>query len=286
MKEAEIDVEIEDVLSSIRRLVSQDSKPARVHRLALMQPVVAPPLPAEEDCLVLTPSQRIAAAEEAKQTDIVEELSRLESSIAEMEAAVADVEETSFSALDDACDVAPVDEHALAAVIPAEVEASPEEEPTEEVALEVAPVTEAEPLAEVASLIEPVSDLSQAEPVPVEEDAEVETLAEISAEELPACEAEVAHDDMLDSLQSQDETRETPRIVRPNRFLQVAHPVHEEPLFDETSSSKIDEESLRLLVAQLIREELRGVLGERITHNVRKLVRREIQRALAGNELE
>lgn len=54
-------------------------------------------------------------------------------------------------------------------------------------------------------------------------------------------------------------------------------------LFDE---GVIDEEMLRDMVAQLIREELRGALGERITQNVRKLVRREIQRALMGQEFD
>lgn len=46
-----------------------------------------------------------------------------------------------------------------------------------------------------------------------------------------------------------------------------------------------DEEALRLLVGRLIREELQGELGERITRNVRKLVRREIMRALASRDL-
>lgn len=56
-----------------------------------------------------------------------------------------------------------------------------------------------------------------------------------------------------------------------------------ENLFD---AALIDEVLLREMVAQLIREELRGVLGERITQNVRKLVRREIQRALMGQEFD
>lgn len=43
----------------------------------------------------------------------------------------------------------------------------------------------------------------------------------------------------------------------------------------------VDEEKLREIVALIVRSELRGVLGERITRNVRKLVRREIQQALA-----
>jgi len=48
----------------------------------------------------------------------------------------------------------------------------------------------------------------------------------------------------------------------------------------------LDEEALRDLVAEIVRQELQGALGERITRNVRKLVRREIQRALAAQELE
>ncbi|MFV0515056.1 MAG: hypothetical protein ACK5MY_15730 [Jhaorihella sp.] len=48
----------------------------------------------------------------------------------------------------------------------------------------------------------------------------------------------------------------------------------------------MDEESLRDLVADIVREELQGALGERITRNVRKLVRREIHRALTAQELD
>ncbi|GGE33262.1 hypothetical protein GCM10011360_21380 [Primorskyibacter flagellatus] len=47
----------------------------------------------------------------------------------------------------------------------------------------------------------------------------------------------------------------------------------------------LDEEMLRDLVAEIVREELQGALGERITRNVRKLVRREIQRALTSQEI-
>lgn len=48
----------------------------------------------------------------------------------------------------------------------------------------------------------------------------------------------------------------------------------------------LDEESLRELVTDIVREELQGALGERITRNVRKLVRREIHRALTAQELD
>ncbi len=47
----------------------------------------------------------------------------------------------------------------------------------------------------------------------------------------------------------------------------------------------IDEDALRDMVVDIVRSELQGALGERITRNVRKLVRREIQRALAAHDL-
>ena len=52
------------------------------------------------------------------------------------------------------------------------------------------------------------------------------------------------------------------------------------------TASAIDEETLRPIVAKLIREELQGELGERITRNVRKLVRREIMRAVSSREFD
>lgn len=48
----------------------------------------------------------------------------------------------------------------------------------------------------------------------------------------------------------------------------------------------LDEEMLRDIVREIIREELAGTLGERITRNVRKLVRVEINRALTAREFE
>jgi len=48
----------------------------------------------------------------------------------------------------------------------------------------------------------------------------------------------------------------------------------------------IDEEALRDMVSEIVRQELQGALGERITRNVRKLVRREIHRALMSQKME
>ncbi|MEM8776339.1 MAG: hypothetical protein AAGF53_14980 [Pseudomonadota bacterium] len=48
----------------------------------------------------------------------------------------------------------------------------------------------------------------------------------------------------------------------------------------------IDEDALRDLVSDIVRRELQGALGERITRNVRKLVRREIHRAMLHRDID
>ncbi len=48
----------------------------------------------------------------------------------------------------------------------------------------------------------------------------------------------------------------------------------------------LDEAALRDMVSEIVRQELQGALGERITRNVRKLVRREIHRALMSQGID
>ena len=45
-------------------------------------------------------------------------------------------------------------------------------------------------------------------------------------------------------------------------------------------------EAMRPMISDLIRQELQGELGERITRNVRKLVRQEIKRAMTVRDVE
>lgn len=47
----------------------------------------------------------------------------------------------------------------------------------------------------------------------------------------------------------------------------------------------VDPDALRALVGDMIRQELQGEMGERITRNVRKLVRREINRVITETEV-
>lgn len=56
--------------------------------------------------------------------------------------------------------------------------------------------------------------------------------------------------------------------------------------FPDDGDSFVDEEALREVIAEVVREELQGEMGVRITRNIRKLVRREIRMALAAQEIE
>jgi hypothetical protein len=69
--------------------------------------------------------------------------------------------------------------------------------------------------------------------------------------------------------------------ARLERDLAEAAPAPEAP-----ASLTFDEAVLRDLVRDILREELAGALGERITRNVRKLVRAEIARALAARDFD
>ena len=55
---------------------------------------------------------------------------------------------------------------------------------------------------------------------------------------------------------------------------------------DPDQTDTADQDALRKLVVDIVRQELQGPMGERITRNVRKMVRREIYRILSSQEFE
>jgi hypothetical protein len=84
-----------------------------------------------------------------------------------------------------------------------------------------------------------------------------------------------------------ENTQETSEISESNIASEDRVPTSEPDGFDYFSDTQlIDEEALRDMVGEIVRAELQGALGERITRNVRKLVRREIHRALTAQDLE
>lgn len=249
-------------------------------------------------------------------TDLGDELSRLESTIAELEAAVA---ESGF-------EFEPDTGHPFAL----EPEAAVSEPFEEEVRQAIeAPVTEAQPVLEQdADMAEPVADpvAESAEAwgaeAAADEAAETEALAQ--QDHAAALQAEMSDPELLDETSSEepgvgmDWAEATLNLARrtPPRRLAVSDAeemvqtaatmrssyedlrdelaqdlddpsaLYSEELVPSYEDGLIDEAVLRDMVAQLVREELRGSLGERITQNVRKLVRREIQRALMGQDYD
>lgn len=61
---------------------------------------------------------------------------------------------------------------------------------------------------------------------------------------------------------------------------------HDYDDFEDAEPAPLDEAMLRDIVRAVLREELAGPLGERITRNIRKLVHQEIARALAVRNLD
>lgn len=121
--------------------------------------------------------------------------------------------------------------------------------------------------------------------------AVAESLDESELEQEPE-HSEVAPEQsvLMDEADTQPDEADVPESIDPEfedaaPEISMVAPLPEEAL-DDGEEFEIDEDALRPLVAALLREELQGEIGERITRNVRKLVRQEIQRALAVRELE
>ncbi|PJE35175.1 hypothetical protein CVM52_18475 [Pseudooceanicola lipolyticus] len=153
--------------------------------------------------------------------------------------------------------------------------------------------TEAEASAEVvtedtvAEVEEPTAEASEPlvlgpEFAEVEDDTpespDVDDAAEAPAVETP----EVAATDAAEPAQAAEEAAEPEPVVT----AAAAAEAEDAPVDLTADETVLDEDSLRELVADIVRQELQGALGERITRNVRKLVRREIHRALTAQNLE
>ncbi|PCD77872.1 hypothetical protein [Pseudothioclava arenosa] len=311
MSEPGTNAQIEDVLTSIRRLVSQDaaSQPTgAIHRAA---PAPRPEKAAEPDAaLLLTPAQRIEAplvrdvAEASERApaappksevlilrpapDLGEELSRLETTIAEMEAAV----------------VASDGEFEPEQGDPFEPEgAAPLEELPEQFDATVF-TPQAEDHAEAVPSAEALQDLNDK----VLEQVAAEVTEALAPAVVPDAEAELAawEADLTAEVAAVDVAPEPgvwPGLTEARMVAAVSPATAQgaaEAGFNSTRGHTgaeteaasaalsavppMNEAELRALIAEIVRQELQGTLGERITRNVRKLVRREIHRALGSEE--
>lgn len=251
MSERMSSVEIEDVLSSIRRLVSEDLRPA-TGRAPVDATVSAV---AESAKLILTPALRVVQGDAAAPVTSPEPAVAAEQS--------APVKDPDWMPEDEAAFIAVTDEQAQSGewAIPADVAALGEvfvAPSVEDTQTDAPQPWDGDDTAQAADWqLEPVhearAEASQDRPAPDAawiDAAEAEVLRQLSEDVPPK--AEAAFDDSA--------------------------PLGQDVVFDE--------QVLRDLVRDILREELQGALGERITRNVRKLVRAEIARAMALRDFE
>ena len=277
--------DIEDVLSSIRRLVSED-----------VRPQVAPPVAQGMGRLVLTPALRVMEnhgfqdddGDAEPQTDHAgDDIFQSADDLPRPE--WVDAEELRGVELDD------TGRRNLEARI-AELEAvisdtgGAWEQDGEEGSANAGGALESLPWD--GSLAEPEQMIEEAPFQEVEDYTVSATITQFSVpDEFAAAQApgeisevlEVEQDFEPDDYETDALTDDTPEFVAydDNRATEEAS---EEVAV--TQDVVLDEDMLRALVAEIVREELQGKLGERITRNVRKLVRREILRALASQDME
>jgi hypothetical protein len=292
--------EIEDVLSSIRRLVSEDMRP--VPRATA---VAAAPAPVVEagDKLILTPALRVVDAKtnapvrpnppprlhlnfpipsSAPRTveinaevpsEITPEVSSIETVVASLGAAV-DAAQDDWEAENGDADIASPDE-----VAPQEWTFHGDDEALDEIYAPESAGPEAlsldgdrlagEDIAAAGWAQDEEDYIIEDEIVASAEDDEM--LAPADAEPDPIWVA-AAEASVIAALAEQAAEEEASQA----EFA-------EEPEGDD--AFRFNEDVLRELVRDILREELAGSMGERITRNIRKLVRAEIARSLAAQEL-
>lgn len=291
--------EIEDVLSSIRRLVSDDLRPSS-------RPVGAP-VPAAEEAskLLLTPALRVVQTETAPEPrgidDVLAAVSagvdqqahedwEPETGDASMMAAEAPIEAAIWE------DVPPIEDYAAPVAF---VSTRVKETAEAPAALSPSPAEESEAEAVAAAGSQDAEQAAFPVEVALAETFEFVVQSPSDADALPGWAQSQGADD-------EDRARPDPVVsgtVEPDpvwadaaeaavlQELQGARPASpqaaeaDDDLDGDVAEVPVNEAMLREIVRDVLREELQGRLGERITRNIRKLVRAEISRMMAAEDL-
>ena len=311
--------EIEDVVSSVRRLVSNEQSSRRTTRdLAADRLLLTPSLrvvseiatlstlildaPVPEEVFPTEPVVEPAPEAAAAPSPLAEEIAPAMEEPA-VELIVADWEDEIWAAPE----AVSLGEAALGAE-EAEVLLPPSEDPPVAPPAEQAPeaAAEADRETEAESWAQVDGEWVEDEPVPFiplrrraehlaarlaagvaldPEEAEDADLDEPPVQPLREVAAELLEDDPL----AADLDGDAP-VARGIDDGEASGPAQRMPTeildADGTPLAVLDEAALQEIVRQMIREELQGALGERITRNVRKLVRAEINRALVARDLD
>lgn len=317
MSDSVTNVDVEDVLSSIRRLVSDTNSDAR----PAPEPEHAKPEAKPVDALLLTSALRVPSAPTAFEDASTEgaraaDLSNLRGAIAEageQEDVKADwpaPTSDEYYEDDEPEDVNPViDFIRHGRTTPAEQQADAQEETPEQADDVETSFNEQDnddqddwsPQlvdAEVADDSEGVDDM----PFEFAEDLSAEDTNAPVPEWIEAGLAEISEAEIVEpddseaketSERSEAEPEQDPEAIFASAAAASVFASDEDASADNVTTELggfdegvLDEEALRDLVAEIVRQELTGELGERITRNVRKLVRREIHRALLTREFE
>ena len=299
MSEPMSSVEIEDVLSSIRRLVSDDLRP-------MPRANVASRTPMPGDKLILTPALRVVGSAAAVVPEPALEIS--EPTGPETHRPDAQFfRHVNSPAMPPVVVALPTDSSGLEVVIASlELAVEAQAQTFESETGDEAPQTDAgwqaqswsrAPASEVLELVDFAEDQ---EPVVAENRAVLpepspgwaqEGPPDSDVAEAPFVEAESAPQSAVNSSDVEWLDRAEAEVVAsladdaPLSGFATATDATTDAFYDEPEL-RFDETVLRDLVRDLIREELQGGLGERITRNVRKLVRAEIARVLATSEFD
>lgn len=302
MSDPVTNVDIDDVLTSIRRLVSHDEKRADPAN-STPKAEVAPAEPeAAAERFVLTPALRIAEDEDQDQRDS-DAADIAEAPMVELnegdEAVQVHAELTSFEAAPETPAAERSEgqerdeERASVHLAYSAQEGEIVETAPEEIEAEAPSVAVDHGLKSRIAAWEAAVAQSAAEDYEQDYDPEPD---EVQGFE-PALSRSVEWDEASDEL-PEPEIAEEPANIDLSALassLAAAQEEQEEAAAPEEEANfagtqdftdVVDEAFLREMVSDIVRQELQGALGERITRNVRKLVRREIHRALAAHDLD
>lgn len=266
----------DDVLSSIRRLVSDDLRPAGALARA----------PADGEKLLLTPALRVVSSEPAAAAPtppIDAVLARVSAGIDQQsddwESETGDIGPDAQGApMAEDVDAAEWEAHRIDAYAePVFILKTPEER-----AASAAETISGEASAghEFAATLDEADAIPEAEPLPGWAQSHGAEEAES-----PAAEPWVAG--TVEPDQAWADEAEAAVLQELASAAPLSGPSAEalEPEDGDDLALPIDEAMLREIVRDVLREELQGRLGERITRNIRKLVRAEIARVMASEEL-